>query len=230
MILKRNQRLIVPILTILTLTLGVLAWAGGFSGGFRDAWGPRYDERPEAPRYQPRLGIDSVRRWSEITLNANALDHTPVAPDETRVFGEQFGPARTSRAMAIVHIAIFDTVNAIAGGHKSYTGLPPASRDISMHAAIAQAAHDTLVALFPSQTASFDEPLVDDLSQIPDGAPKANGIDLGQRAAAAILALRTDDGSQSAEPYVGVDFITSDEPGMWRQDPISQNPLALGAY
>src|SRR5438093_853457 len=39
-----------------------------------------------------------------------------------------------------------------------------------------------------------------------------------------------DDGSRHPEPRVGVDFITSDEPGKWRQDPISQNPLALGAH
>ncbi len=32
------------------------------------------------------------------------------------------------------------------------------------------------------------------------------------------------------EPRVGIDFITSDEAGKWRQDPISHHPLALGAY
>ncbi len=48
--------------------------------------------------------------------------------------------------------------------------------------------------------------------------------------AAAILALRSHDGSQRAEPHVGVDFITSNAPGKWRQDPISLGPLALGAY
>ena len=37
------------------------------------------------------------------------------------------------------------------------------------------------------------------------------------------------DGSEHAEPRVGVDFITGDEPGEWRQDPISLIPLALGA-
>ena len=52
---------------------------------------------------------------------------------------------------------------------------------------------------------------------------------LGRRAAAAILARRAKDGSQHAEPRVGIEFITSDEPGKWRQDPISQIPLALGA-
>ena len=202
----------------------------GFSDGVRDAWGPLFTARQPcaAPSMPPQVA-DSVRRWNAIAMSANALDHTPVAPGENRVFGEQLGPARTSRAFAIVHIAIFDAVNAIAGGYQSYTGLPPAPFRTSMKAAIAQAAHDTLVALFPSQAASFDSRLAEDLGQIWDGDAKTYGIDLGHRAAAAILALRANDGSQHVEPRVGVDFITSNEPGKWRQDPISQIPLALGA-
>src|SRR3989442_12731164 len=31
--------------------------------------------------------------------------------------------------------------------------------------------------------------------------------------------------SNHAEPRVGVDFFTSDEPGKWRRDPISLHPL-----
>ena len=221
---------------VLIPVLAVLAWARGVSSGVGDAWGPFYKApaQPRAPStYSPQQGTAStswVRRWNEIAINASGLDHTPVAPGENRVFGEQFGPGRASRAMAIVHIAIFDAVNAIAGGYRSYGGLPLAPRGTSMRAAIAQAAHDTLVALFPSQTGSFDARLEEDLGSIQDAVARGKGIDLGHRAAAAILALRAGDGSEWAEPRVGVDFITSDEPGKWRQDPISQLPLALGAY
>ena len=116
---------------------------------------------------------------------------------------EQLGPLRTARAFAIVHIAIFDAVNAIVGGYKSYTGLSPARKGASMHAAIAQAAHDTLVELFPSQTKSFDALLAEDLSKIHDGRAKKDGIDLGRQAAAAILALRANDGSQHDEELYG---------------------------
>jgi len=132
--------------------------------------------------------------------------------------------------MAIVHIAVFDAMNAIAGGYQSYTGLRPATDDTSVEAAIALAAHDTLVALFPSQKTDLDEELVADLGAIHDGRAKANGIKLGQAAATAILARRANDGARHPEPRVGIDFITSDEPGKWRQDPISQHPLALGAH
>lgn len=53
---------------------------------------------------------------------------------------------------------------------------------------------------------------------------------LGRQTAAAILAARANDGSQRPEPHVGVEFLTSNDPGKWRQDPISLIPLALGAY
>jgi hypothetical protein len=101
-----------------------------------------------------------------------------------------------------------------------------------MDAAIAQAAHDTLVALYPSQQARFDAQLADDLdlSQGRDERAQVHGITLGQRSAKAILRLRRDDGSDHAEPRVGVDFITGNQPGQWRQDPISLIPIALGAY
>ncbi len=235
MIAKRIRRSSLSPLALIPV-LAVLAWARGVSSGVGDAWGPFYKApaQPRAPStYSPQQGTAStswVRRWNEIAINASGLDHAPVAPGENRVFGEQFGPGRASRAMAIVHIAIFDAVNAIAGGYRSYGGLPLAPRGTSMRAAVAQAAHDALVALFPSQTGSFDARLEEDLGCIQDAVARGKGIDLGHRAAAAILALRAGDGSEHAEPRVGVDFITSDEPGKWRQDPISQLPLALGAY
>ncbi|PYO52671.1 MAG: chloroperoxidase, partial [Candidatus Rokuibacteriota bacterium] len=81
----------------------------------------------------------------------------------------------------------------------------------------ALAAHDTLTALFPSQKADLDAELVEDLSALRDGRAKANGVTLGRAAAAAILARRANDGAQHPEPRVGIDYITSDAPGKWRQ-------------
>jgi PAP2 superfamily len=203
---------------------------------FSDAWGPRF--RPSLQIYAPSTrpmppGIgpaNRIRHWNEIAINASGLDHTPVAVGENRVFGEQFGPTRASRAMAIVHVAIFEAVNAIDGGCQSYTGLGSARPDTSMECAIAQAACQTLDALFPSQKPTFDQELINELAQIPNSARKTNGISLGHDAASAILSLRANDGSQAAEPRIGIEFITSNDPGKWRQDPISKIPIALGAY
>jgi hypothetical protein len=231
--MSRNSKLINLFLVGLALSVATLASAGGFV----DVWGPRYTYEADVASQSnwvepPTAGnaTSSIRRWNLVAMDANAIDHTPPAPDESRIFGEQLGPARTSLAFAIIHIAIFDAVNAIAGGYQSYTGLDPVWSKTSTGAAVAQAAHDTLAAMFPSQTSRFDQLLSEDLGGIPDDAAKANGIDLGQRAAAAILALRADDGSDRPEPQIGIDFMTSNKPGKWRRDPVSLSPLALGAF
>ncbi len=224
------------LLTMLTWGGPVCVAAQGFPGGVGDVLGPRFGtgRRPADLRQRRRRrrpgALESLRHWNEVALDATGLDHTPTTPGERRVFGEQLGPGRSSRAMAIVHIAVFDAMNAIIGGYQSYTDPRVAPPATSIEAAVALAAHDTLVALFPSQKDELDDILVDDLGTIREGRAKANGITLGRAVAGAILARRASDGSQQPEPRVGVDFITSNQPGKWRQDPVSQAPLALGAH
>jgi hypothetical protein len=173
--------------------------------------------------------VSWVRHWNEMAIDASGRDHTPLEPGEHRVFGEQLGPGRASRAMAIVHVAIFEAMNAIVGGHQSYVHLPPAAPGASMRAAIAQAARDTLVALFPSQAERFDEQLSADLDAVADGREESRGVATGAAAAAAILTRRQYDGAAHPEPALGAEYATSDQPGHWRQDPISRLPVALGA-
>jgi hypothetical protein len=213
------------------------AQSGAPHGGAREMYGARLEPPPQtqelAMRHAAPSGGDPLARlryWNEVALNAVALDHTPLTLGELRIFGEQFGPTRTSRALAIVHLAILDAVNAIGKNYPCYSQLRETVSNTSIDAAIAQAAHDALIALFPSQVSRLDERIANDLRQLPDGSAKLNGIDLGRRAAAGILELRTNDGSQIPEPRIDVEFIPSDQPGKWRQDPISQVPIALGAY
>jgi len=198
-----------------------------------EPYGPLYKAAPQlssSAKQGPRKGLDSVRRWNQIAIDASGLDHTPPAPGENRVYKQQLGPGRAARAMAIVHIAMFDTINAVMGDYESYTGVQAPRGPVSMQAAISQAAHDTLVALFSAQTASFDAWLAEDLAEVPNKNAKANGIDLGKRAATAILAIKANDGSEIPEPTMGIGYVPGNQPGDWRQDPISQIPLALGAH
>jgi hypothetical protein len=169
--------------------------------------------------------------WNGIAINASGLDHTPVSPGEDRVFGEQLGPGRSARAMAIVHIAMFDAMIAVEGGYRTYTRLPRVPGDVSARAALAQAAHDTLVAMFPSQEDAFDAKLEESKRQLTE-SPRARvaGLLLGKVAAAAILRQRRNDHSDHLEPALGVDHATSNAAGHWRQDPISRVPFALGAH
>src|SRR3989440_11639402 len=134
---------------------------------FSDFFGPRFSSAQTARTNQPpKNALNSIHRWNQIAIDASGLDHTPVAAGEIRTSGEQLGPGRASRAMAIVHIAIFDSVNAMTGQYQSYTGIESAPHPVSIRAAVAQAAHDTLVALYPSETAIFDQALADDLLRI----------------------------------------------------------------
>ena len=135
-----------------------VSFAAGSRGGADDVFGPRIHLDPLAAspdaRHRRHPGPDRTRAvavsyWNQIARDASVLDHTPVSDGDSRIFGEQVGPVRTSYALAIVHIAIFDAVNAIAGGYESYTELPRARPVTSVRAAIAQAAYDTLVFLIP---------------------------------------------------------------------------------
>lgn len=169
----------------------------------------------------PHQRAEAVRRWNRIAIDASGLDHATAR--------EQLGPGRSSRAMAIVHVAMFDAITALTGGYESFTGVAAPDGPVSLNVAVSQAAHDTLVALFPSQATDFDAALLQDLRAEKNKIARANGSLLGARTAAAILALKANDGSEVPEPRVGVGHVTSNLAGHWRQDPISLIPLALGA-
>jgi hypothetical protein len=189
--------------------------------------GPATNRRRSSPTPAP---VDMLHHWNQVAIDTSGLDHMPVEDGESRVFGEQLGPARSSRAMAIVHIAIYDAINSITHRDVGFTGIADVDEDASIEAAVARAAHDTLVALYPSQKAACDEVLADDLARIPEGKAKEAGQETGMRAAAAILARAATDGSTHPEPVLGIDYFTGTDPGQWRQDPVSQIPVALGAH
>ena len=155
---------------------------------------------------QPKTSLERLMKWHDVALDTTALDHTPLSDRpgvDPRRFGEQLGPHKSSRAMAIVHIAMFEAVNAISQKSKSYTNLPAATGAISVDAAIGQAAHDTLVSLYPSHQIRLDELLNQDKIVADPNAIRA-GRDLGAAAAASIIGKRRGDHSDIAEPTVRI--------------------------
>lgn len=235
-LMRTSRRLFVPVIAMLALVVTFSSMAQEGTRSVNKVWGERYEPARETQTQQREFlshGGSALRRfvhWNSVAIDASGLDHTPVPVGDPRIFGEQLGPGRSARAMAIVHIAVFDAVNAIVGGYRSFSGIPRIHDDTSIDAAIAQAARDTLVAMFPSQRAAFDQELAQDLNDIPNGLAKIRGIILGRVSAAAILFHRRNDGSAHPEPVLGVDWFTSNLPGRWRQDPISLIPLALGGH
>jgi hypothetical protein len=210
----------------LGLPLLLLAACGG-SGAAQDTSSTDLTSAAQAAANTTAM----LQHWNGLVLDASGLDHKHPAPGDPRVFGEQLGPHRASRAMAIVHIAMYDAVQSVAGYYQPYTRMPAAPRGTTMGVAAAQAAHDAAAALWPSQKATFDAQLASDLAKFVSGSGKTNGIAVGKRAAANILALRANDGSQKAEPHVGIDFPAATAPGQWRPDPLVPNGnVALGYY
>src|SRR3989441_10580851 len=128
--------------------------------------------------------LDQVTQWNRTLLE---ILQTP---------GAQPATIHPTRSMAIVHLAIYDAVNAIRGGHAPYLVLH-APRSASPDAAAAAAAHTALLSLFPSQEAVIDAKFQDSLSQIGSSAHVQQGIRGGEEAANAILAARAHDGAES---------------------------------
>ncbi len=183
------------------------------------------------PPRAPSNTFDRMFMWNEVALDTTAIDHTPVQPGELRVFGEQFGPARASRAMAIANIAMFEAENAVTQRYESLAGVSPVTGDVSIDYAMAQAMHDALVYLYPSQSERLDAILAVDVSRIPgDPAALQAGQALGKAAAQAVIALRNKDGAQVPDPVVGGPFTPIGGVGHWSVDPVSQLNIYLGAY
>src|SRR5262245_56537100 len=126
--------------------------------------GPRRGRRPSVELLETRwvLAGDVILHWNAVALDALKGDYTlGHAPD-------QGGPTRDSRALAIVHAAMFDAVNSIAGHYTPYLAVAPNAKGASIEVAVAQAAHDTLAELYPSQAASCDAALAAALAEAPD--------------------------------------------------------------
>jgi len=138
------------------------------------------------------LLITSVRADVVTEWNARA---------ETIAIDKQVAPAFNARQMAILHVAMFEAVNAIERRYAPYVLNLTAERTVSKEAAAAGAAHGVLVVFHPEQEGAFESALTASLAAIPEGEPKSRGIALGRKAAAEMLALRAKDGSDAPESY-----------------------------
>jgi hypothetical protein len=152
--------------------------------------------------------------WNSYMMQAEALDYDPnvvSSPDEK-------GPTNGSRALAIVQAGVYDAVNSIDPLYAPYLQMIPNARGANANAAVAQAAHDTLVAMFPHQQATFDSELSTFLAGIPNSRSKQQGIMVGEQAAMNILAARANDGSQAEQSYTPYPY-----PGYHQPDPDHPN-------
>jgi hypothetical protein len=130
---------------------------------------------------------DAVTDWNEKAVAA--------------VYAARLSPDQQSRSLAIVHIAVFEALNSIEPRYTPYRTRLPVEPGASPEAAVAAAAHHTLVKLLPDQAKDLEAALQAALAKVPEGASKANGMRLGERAAAAILGEREQDGATAPITY-----------------------------
>lgn len=184
----------------------------------------------------PALGM--LKFWHDLAIQATSLDHTTEGQD-TGAF-EQNGPARTSRALAMVHLAIFEAINTITPRFKSYKSvnqkilleinLSPeqiSTSTASIDRAIIESSYAMLVSLYPNKKGVFDTGRISTLSLVAaTDSQKDVGSRVGIAAFNAISALRKLDGSDRPD-LTSDDFKTADPFG-WQQDPITRLKPALG--
>lgn len=129
-------------------------------------------------------------------------------------------PFSQLRHYAMMHVAVADAVVAIEGQYEPFQTDLRASRGASTKAAVAQAAHDVLATFFADGTAgrtAIDNKLAADLAGIPPGL-RAQGVDVGRRSAAAVIAWRATDGFGAANPLPPAfppALLPSVLPGIW---------------
>jgi hypothetical protein len=146
-----------------------------------------------------------------------------VADNSIAVVGGK-SPQQGSVDVAIVQVAVYDAVNAICGYPFTPYAVRPAVRVPALpEAAVAAAAHDVLIALYPDQATEIEQQYSDYLDALPGHRQgKLNGIAVGQQTAAGILALRANDGRNA-----GTDWTPPPPgPGVWEPTPPGLLPPA----
>jgi hypothetical protein len=137
---------------------------------------------------------------SSAVSSADAVtDWNVIAGDV--VTAERMGTPPANRVMAIVQTATYHAVNAIT---RRYPGTTPgldAAAGASIEAAVAAVNRAVLSELVPAQRSAIDAAYQRAIAKLPDGTPRTTGIAVGERAAAAVLAARADDGVTAREAY-----------------------------
>lgn len=128
-----------------------------------------------------------ILHWNATALNAIKAERTT--------------PPEASRALAMLHLSLFDALNAISPVYEPYRymGIPEDTK-ANPQAALAVAGHRMLSRLFPGQQAILDQKLAQALAPIPEGESKTQAIRLGEAAALTIWNLRKNDNGTAPVP------------------------------
>ncbi|HEU4780265.1 MAG TPA: vanadium-dependent haloperoxidase [Steroidobacteraceae bacterium] len=103
-------------------------------------------------------------------------------------------PPVQARTLALMHVSMFEAINAIERRYQPYRLALVVDRNSSREAAAASAAHTVLTVLFADQRTALDAHLAGDLAAIAQGPARERGLLVGRKAAVDLLELHADDG------------------------------------
>jgi membrane-associated phospholipid phosphatase len=108
--------------------------------------------------------------------------------------GAPLTPFIEARLYAIANVAMHDALNAVSPRFARYADTGPINRDANAAAAVLTAAHDAIVGADPVAQAATDSWYASEMAALAGTSGIADGVSIGHRAAAAILARRATDG------------------------------------
>jgi len=117
------------------------------------------------------------------------------------VYDAKLGPPMANRALAMTQTAVFDAVNRITGRYPAGKSGEGTVGNASVDAAVAAANRAVLSAAAPAQRAAIDAAYEKAVGAVANGDARKAGIAVGERAAAAVIEARHDDGAMTAETY-----------------------------
>lgn len=150
----------------------------------------------------------STSPWCGDRCDEIVVDWSLTAYQTIKADNGYINPLPATRALAMMHLAMHDAVNVISPRYGTYalayqkTDASADGKQPDAAIAAATAAHDVLIALFPKQKIVLDATLEKSLLEAGNGENVAAGKAIGAKAAAAVMQMRANDGSDRAENYV----------------------------
>jgi hypothetical protein len=115
-----------------------------------------------------------------------------------------------TRNLAMMHVAMSDAVNSVQNKYAVYVPAGTPAPGASVEAAAAAAAKAILLQQVPGQKAAIEQAFEASIKGLPDGGARNDGIAIGEKCAAAVIAERASDGTNVPDTYRPVTA-----PGVW---------------
>lgn len=171
------------------------------------------------------------RRLALILAFVSQVSHADIVRDWNQealavIRDQALSPAYASRDLAILHTAVYNAVESVAGTYQQFSGIGYGGAGIgpsgaSLEAAAAAAAYTVMADLYPSQQPHFWDVYQTQLTGISAGQAKTDGVNWGASVAADLLLWRSTDGAADAG---AASYTEAGQIGYWQRTPPLYDP------